>query len=79
MSKYGKQIWSHFRPYDMRHWCAVARLIRTKIESKYFDTYQVKNWLGHDKQGTTEDYIRYAEQYYRQHPVDWISYAIRNR
>ena len=79
MSKYGKQIWSHFRPYDMRHWCAVARLIRNKVELKYFDVYQVKNWLGHDKMGTTEDYIKYAEQYYRTYPVDWISHAIRKR
>lgn len=79
LSKHGKKIWPHFRPYDMRHWCAVARLIRNKIESKYFDVYQVKNWLGHDNMGTTEEYIKYAEQYYREHPVDWISYAIRKR
>ncbi len=37
MSKFGKQICPYFRPYDMRHWCAVARLIRNKVESKYFD------------------------------------------
>ena len=79
LSKHGKKIWPHFRPYDMRHWCAVARLIRTKVESRYFDTYHVRNWLGHDKPGTTEDYIRYAEQYYREYPVDWISYALRIR
>lgn len=79
MSKYGKQIWPYFHPYDMRHWCAVARLIKNKVESKYFDVYQVKNWLGHEKMNTTEEYIKYAEQYYREMPVDWISYAIRNR
>lgn len=79
LSKHGKKIWSHYRPYDMRHWCAVARLIKNKVESKYFDVYQVKNWLGHDKMGTTEDYIKYAEQYYRELPVDWISYAMRNQ
>jgi len=79
MSKYGKKIWPYFKPYDMRHWCAVARLIRSKVESRYYDTYQVRNWLGHEKPGTTEDYIRYAEQYYRQCPVDWISKAMRKR
>jgi len=79
LSKYGKKVWPHFRPYDMRHWCAVARLIKNKVETKYFDVYQVKNWLGHDKMGTTEDYIKYAEQYYREYPVDWISKAMRNR
>jgi len=79
LSKHGKKIWPYFRPYDMHHWCAVARLIRNKVESRYFDVYQVKNWLGHEKMGTTEDYIRYAEQYYREMPVDWITYTIRKR
>lgn len=79
LSKHGKKVWPYFRPYDMRHWCAVARLIGTKIESKYFDTYHVRTWLGHEKPGTTEDYIRYAEQYYRQLPDDWISRAIKKR
>jgi integrase len=79
LSENGKKIWPYFRPYDMRHWCAVARLIRTKVESRYYDTYQVRNWLGHDKPGTTEDYIKYAEQYYRQFPKDWISHALRKR
>jgi integrase len=79
LSMNGKKIWPYFRPYDMRHWCAVARLIKTKIESKYFDTYHVRNWLGHEKPGTTEDYIRYAEQYYREYPVDWILHAVKAR
>ena len=79
LSENGKKVWPYFRPYDMRHWCAVARLIGTKVESRYFDTYQVRNWLGHEKPGTTEDYIRYAEQYYRQFPKDWISHALRKR
>jgi integrase len=73
----GKQIWPHFQPYDMRHWCAVARLIKTKVETGNFDCYTVKNWLGHSKLSATEGYIRYAEQYYRELPVDWISYALK--
>ena len=40
LSKHGKKIWKYYQPYDMRHWCAVAKLIKTKIESKYFETYQ---------------------------------------
>jgi len=79
LSDHGKKIWRHFRPYDMRHWCAVARLIRSKIDTGFFDCYSVKNWLGHEKMSTTEVYIKYAEQYYRELPVDWISYACRNR
>ena len=79
LSKHGKKVWSHYSPSDMRHWCAVARLIKNKVKTRYFDVYQVKNWLGHDKMSTTEDYIKYAEQYYREYPVDWISYTLRKR
>ena len=77
LSKHGKEIWRYFQPYDMRHWCAVARLIKTKVETGNFDTYTVKNWLGHERITTTENYIRYAEQYYRQLPEDWIALALK--
>jgi len=79
LSQHGKKIWPHFKPSDMRHWCAVARLISTKVKSRYYDTYHVRTWLGHEKPSTTYDYIKYAEQYYRQLPVDWIAHAIRKR
>jgi hypothetical protein len=42
LSKHGKKIWPYYKPSDMRHWCAVARLISTKIKSRYYDTYHVK-------------------------------------
>jgi integrase len=74
----GKQIWKDFHPYDMRHWCAVARLIKTKVETGNFDCYTVKNWLGHTNMKTTEGYIRYAEQYYHELPVDWIACALKS-
>ncbi len=77
LSRYGKRIWKYFQPYDTRHWCAVARLIKTKVETGNFDIYTVKNWLGHERITTTESYIRYAEQYYRQLPVDWIAAALK--
>lgn len=77
LSEYGKLIWPYFRPYDMRHWCAVARLIRSKVNTGNFDCYSIKNWLGHDTITTTESYIRYAEQFYNQLPVDWISCALK--
>ncbi len=67
-----------FCPYDMRHWCSVARLIRTKCETGIFDCYPVKNWLGHERMATTEGYIKYAEEYYRDFPVDWISCALKS-
>jgi len=77
LSKHGKKIWQYFQPYDMRHWCAVARLIKTKVETGNFDTYTVKNWLGHERIATTENYTRYAEQYYYQLPVDWIAAVLK--
>jgi len=46
----------------MRHWCAVARLIKTKIETDNFDCYPVENWLGHERMATTEGHIKHAGQ-----------------
>ena len=77
LSKYGKQIWPYFHPYDMRHWCAIARLIETKIKTGNYDVYQVRNWLGHEKIETTMNYLRYAEQYYKQAPYDWIQRVLK--
>lgn len=79
LSENGKKVWRYFSPYDMRHWCAVARLIQTKVETGTFDVYTVRNWLGHEKITTTQSYIRYAEQYYRQLPEDWISLVPKPR
>jgi len=70
LSKMGKLVWNDFQPYDMRYKCAVAKLIRTKIETGNFDCFLVKNWLGHERMGTTERYIRYTEQNYSALPVD---------
>ncbi len=33
--------------------------------------------LGHDKQKTTDNYIEFAEEYYRQEPNDWFFHALR--
>ena len=78
LSEHGKKIWKNFTPYDMRHWCAVARLIRAKCETGEWDCYTVKNWLGHETMSTTEGYIKYAEQYYKSLSVDWISCALKS-
>jgi len=62
----------------MRHWCAVARLIKTKYETGNYDCFSVKNWLGHERMATTEGYIKHAEKYYRDFPVDWIACALKS-
>ena len=61
----------------MRHWCAIAGLIRSKHETGNYDCFTVKNWLGHERMATTEGYIKHAEKYYRSLPVDWISCALK--
>ena len=77
ISRFGKKIWQPFQPYDMRHWCAIARLIKTKRETKIFDVLTVRNWLGHTDIKTTQNYINHADMYYNQAPVDWIANAIK--
>ncbi len=79
LSKHGKKVWKYFSPYDMRHWCAVARLIKTKVETGNFDVYTVRNFLGHETISSTQKYIRNAEQYYQQLPEDWISLVLKPR
>lgn len=77
LSKTGKKVFPNFRPYDARHWCAVARLIQTKIPAGHYDCYTVKSWLGHEKIATTEGYIQHAENYYKRAPFDWISHTLK--
>jgi len=30
----GKKVWPSYQPYVSRHWCAIALLIRTKLECR---------------------------------------------
>jgi site-specific recombinase XerD len=77
LSENGKKVWPHYQPYVSRHWCAIALLIRTKIETKTWDTRRVQKYLGHEKPSTTDTYIEFAEEYYRQLPKDWFLHALR--
>ena len=79
LSLHGKKIWPKFQPYDMRHWCAIARLIETKIVSKKFDEFSVQTWLGHDKPSTTnKEYLGNAVQYFNRFNQSWIHSALSN-
>ncbi|HEC87296.1 MAG TPA: site-specific integrase [Thermoplasmatales archaeon] len=78
LSETGKQVWKPFQPYDSRHWCAVALLIKTKIETGRWDERRVQRYLGHERVDTTMSYIRYAEEYYYQYPVDWFAHALKS-
>ena len=77
LRNYGKMVWSKYQPYDMRHWCAIARLISTKEKTGHYDVIPVKNWLGHDQIQTTMSYINYAEQYHEQAPYDWLNRVLK--
>jgi len=77
LSNRGKTIWKHFKPYDMRHWCGIARLIETKINSGRYDEFEVCDWLGHDDPKTTMDYIKYARMYYAQAQYNWIKRVLK--
>ena len=77
LSYHGKRIWPKFQPYDTRHWCAIARLIETVIETGGFNVFTVQNWLGHEREHTTKSYLGNAEQYYNQYKKSWIHSALR--
>ena len=77
LKNYIKGSYPEFHPYIWRHWCAIARLIRSKIETKHWDIWDVKEWMGHEKIDTTEDYVKFAKQYYRHSPYDWISAVLK--
>jgi len=41
MVRHVKEVFPEYQPYVTRHWCAIAKLINTKLESKNFDIYEV--------------------------------------
>lgn len=77
LSSMGKKVWPTFQPYDMRHWCAIARLIEQKVTNNNWDKLPVKNWLGHENDNTTDNYIKHALQYYSVAPFSWIKHVLR--
>jgi len=67
-----QEIFPQYYNYCSRHFSAVSRLIRTKLQYKTFDEYEVRDWLGHTKIETTMGYIKDAKHYYLLAPYDWI-------
>jgi len=78
LSKLGKQVWPEYKPNISRSWCAIARLIKSKLETGRYDIYEVREWLGHDKLKTTDSYIQFARNYYRNAPYDWIKAILKS-
>jgi len=70
-------VFPQYYNYCSRHFSAVSRLIRTKLEYKTFDEYEVRDWLGHSKIETTMGYIKDAKRYYLLAPYDWIHRVLK--
>lgn len=77
LNRHCKPVWNDFTPKIMRDWCAIAKLIRTKIETKRWDTRIVKYALGHKNEKTTDMYTKFAENYYRNDPYDWLRAVLK--
>jgi integrase len=72
-----KTVFPEYHNYIARDFCAISRLIRTKLESKHFDVYEVKEWLGHTQIQTTMTYIKDTKDYFKLAPFDWINHTLR--
>ncbi len=72
LSKHIKPHFPEYHPYISRHWAATAKLIEEYIENKHWNRNRVQNWLGHDKETTTNTYISQAETYLRLAPYNWF-------
>ena len=72
-----KPLYPKFTLYATRHWCAIARLIRSKLKTGTWDTLDVRNWLGHTNVKTTVGYLRDAEQYMKLAPYDWFQRVLK--
>lgn len=66
------KIFPDYYDYCARHFCATARLIRTKLKTGGFDIYTVNTFMAHDKLQQTKDYVKNAELYFEEYPFDWI-------
>ena len=72
-----KTIFPEYHNYIARDFVAISRLIRTKLHSKKFDEFEVKEWLGHTKIQTTMGYIKDAKHYFHLAPYDWINRVLK--
>jgi len=70
-------VFPEYYNYCSRHFAAVSRLIRTKLQYRAFDEYEVKDWLGHTKIETTMGYIKDAKHYYLLAKYDWVNRVLK--
>ena len=76
-SYYGKKIYPLFHPYMTREWCATAKLIQARLNGSGDPIGDVKDFLGHEEQKTTEGYVRFARNMFRLYPYDWFKRTLK--
>lgn len=68
-----RKIDPDYKPYNVRHWCCVARLIEWDL-----NIIKVSDFIGHEKIQTTREYLRTAKQYYSQDKTSWLKRMLRS-
>ncbi len=76
-SYYGKKVYPLFHPYMTREWCATAKLIQCRLNGSRDPLGDVKDFLGHEEQKTTEGYVRFSGNMYRLYPYDWFKRTLK--
>jgi len=66
-----------FQSFYRRYRFAIAKLIRSKVKTKRWDIWEVKEWMGHEKIDTKQDCVKFAENYYSNALYDWISAMLK--
>jgi len=69
-----RKIDPYYKPYNVRHWCAIARLIEWDL-----NIIKVSDFIGHEKIQTTMDYLRMAKQFYNKDTTSWLKRMLRSR
>lgn len=73
------EIYPEYYNYCSRHFCGVARLIRTFQKNGSYDIYEVSRHLGHTKLDTTLNYVKDARLYSKKFNYDWINRVLKSR
>lgn len=73
-----KQVYPDFHPYCMRNWCAIARMISSKVQTGNFDVYSVSDFFNHSNISVTQSYVLDSNKYYKMKPINWINAVLKS-
>jgi len=60
-----------------REWCATVKLIQARLDGSGDLIGDVKEFLGHEEQKTTDEYVRFARILYRFYLYDWFKRTLK--